>query len=387
MSEHGSRVRKPRRRLLAASVGALLALALVLAGIYAPGILRAIAVLAASVDMYDGNVASKLVSYEVTVGDAPVALASRTLRSRRYTPVGLARAPVTLLLHGVHPRGMDEPRLRQFARALARVGLEVHTPQLPELAAFEAQPALVDDIAACAAALQRAAGGRKVGAFGISFAGGLLLVAAARPGGEAVFDYVVALGAHHDMRRLARYYAGGKLAGPHGTRRAPPPHRYAGRILANAYARDLFSPADVAGAREAMKLQLTERYAEAARARERLSPSGRHRLRDVLEGPSMELQALLLRSSERRADALASLSPSGRIARLRVPTFLLHGQDDPIVPSTESEWLARELPPQALRRVLITPALRHAEGSTAPTSLDALRLVSFLAAVLREAGP
>jgi dienelactone hydrolase len=327
------------------------------------------------------------VSYEVSVRDAPLALATRTLRSRRYAPVGRDRAPVTLLLHGVHPRGIDEPRLRQFARALATVGLEVHTPQLPELAAFEAQPKLVDDIAACAAALQHASQGRKVGAFGISFAGGLLLVAAARTHGETVFDYVVALGAHHDMRRLARYYAGDTLIGPDGARRAPPPHRYAGRILANAYAGDLFAAEDVDAARQALKLQLTERYAEAARARERLTAPGRERLRDVLEGPSPELRALLLLASERRAAALGSLSPSGHLAQLRVPVFLLHGLDDPIVPSSESEWLARELPPDALRRVLLTPALRHAEGSAMPAAGDALRLVAFLAAVLREAGP
>jgi pimeloyl-ACP methyl ester carboxylesterase len=386
MSEQGSRVRKWRRRVLAATIAPLLALAAAIA-VYAPSTLRAVAVLAASVDMYDANVVTALVSYDVRESDAPLVLPMRTLRSRRYAPAGRARAPVTLLLHGVHPRGIDESRLRQFARALATTGLDVHTPQLPELAAFEARPQLVDDIAASAAALQRASQGRKVGAFGISFAGGLLLVAAARPQGEATFDYVVALGAHHDLRRLARYYAGEGLIAPEGARRAPPPHRYAGRILAHAYASELFAVEDADTARQALKLQLTERYAEATRARARLTAPGEQRLRDVLEGPSPELRALLLRASERHAAALGSLSPSGRLARLRVPVFLLHGLDDPIVPSSESEWLARELPPDALRRVLLTPALRHAEGSATPAASDTLRLVAFLGAVFREAGP
>src|SRR5687767_12157076 len=122
MSEQGSRVRKWRRRALTAAIALLLVLAAAIA-VYAPSTLRAITVLAASVDMYDANVVTELVSYDVRVSDAPLVLPTRTLRSRRYVPAGRARAPVTLLLHGVHPRGIDEPRLRQFARALATVGL------------------------------------------------------------------------------------------------------------------------------------------------------------------------------------------------------------------------------------------------------------------------
>jgi dienelactone hydrolase len=385
MREAGPGPRRERRRLVRGLLAALAAAGLVLAGARAPSTLRALVVLGASVDMYAGSVATRLVSYDVRVQDQPLALPGRTLRARRYTPVGRTAPPLTLLVHGVHPRGIDEPRLREFARALASVGLEVHTPELPELAAFEARPELAGDLAACAKALRAGAGGRKVGAFGISFAGGLLLVAAAQPGGDAVFDYVVALGAHHDMRRLARYYAGGALLAPDGERRAARPHPYAGRILANAYAPDLFAAEDVGAARQALTLQLAERYRDAAQARAQLSPAGRERLRDVLDGPSSELQAMLLHASERRAAALAALSPAGRLGRLRVPVFLLHGQDDPIVPSTESEWLAREVPERALRRVLITPALRHAEGSPAPSARDAMRLVTFVSAVLREA--
>lgn len=363
--------------VLIALVGLLLA--------YGPSTLRAAAVLSMSVDMYDASSVVNLMSYDVAEHDVPLVLPDRSLRSRTYAPRARARPPVALLLHGVHPRGIDEPRLRRFAHALATAGVEVHTPELPELAAFEARPELIAEIASCAAALQREAHGRKVGAFGISFAGGLLLVAAATPPGDGALAYVVALGAHHDLRRLARYYAGGQLASPDGTRRAPAPHPYAGRILASSYAADLFNAQDAEIARRALTLQLAERYSEAAAERALLSEAGRQRLRDVLEGPSPALQALLVRAAERRAAALASLSPAGRIKGLRVPVFLLHGIDDPIVPSTESEWLAREVPKRALRRVLLTPALRHAEGSAAAQLRDSAALVAFVAAVLRQA--
>ena len=55
------------------------------------------------------------------------------------------------------------------------------------------------------------------------------------------------------------------------------------------------------------------------------------------------------------------------------------------MPSVESEWLVREVPRAALERVLITPALRHAERQGVPDLIESFRLVSFLAAVLRHA--
>lgn len=363
-------------------IGALLA---AIAAVYAPSTLRAAAVLGAAVDMYDPSGLTTLVSYDVRSDDYGLQLPDRSLRSRRYVPAGVTRPPVALLLHGVHPRGIDEPRLRAFAHALSSVGIEVHTPELPELVAFRAEPRLIADIAHCAVALQRASGGRRVGAFGISFAGGLLLAAATSPEGSAALDYVVALGAHHDMRRLARYYAGAAVSGPDGARQPPSPHPYGGRILASLYAADLFGD-EAETAREALTLHLTERYRESTQVRAKLSPEAQTRLDAVLVQPSPELQPLLLSAAQRHAPAFADLSPAGHLANLRMPVFLLHGQDDPVVPSTETEWLAREVPERALRGVLITPALRHAEGAGVSAARDAAQLLGFLSAVLREAG-
>lgn len=374
----------PRWRVLRRATLGLSLLTAVFAAAYVPSTLRAAAVLGASVDMYDPSGLTKLVSYDVRSDEHPLQLPARSLRSRRYLPAGVEQPPVALVLHGVHPRGIDEPRLRAFARGLASVGVEVHTPELPELAAFQAEPQLISDIAHCASALQRAHGGRRVGAFGISFAGGLLLAAATRPEASEALDYVVALGAHHDMRRLARYYAGVTVAGPDGEPAPPSPHPYGGRILASLYAEDLFG-AEAETARVALTLHLTERYRDAASMRAQLSPKAQARFDAVLTRPSPELQPLLLSAAQGHAEAFSQLSPAGRLAGLRVPVFLLHGKDDPVVPSTETEWLAREVPKSALRMVLVTPALRHAEGAGLSAARDTAQLLGFLSAVLREA--
>jgi len=86
-----------------------------------------------------------------------------------------------------------------------------------------------------------------------------------------------------------------------------------------------------------------------------------------------------------RADEslLAAISPQGKLGNLQVPVFILHGSTDDIIPSTESLWLQREVPPKYLREVLITPAFSHVDPDKHAAWYENLRLVEFLAGVLR----
>ncbi len=61
----------------------------------------------------------------------------------------------------------------------------------------------------------------------------------------------------------------------------------------------------------------------------------------------------------------------------------LHGSTDDIIPSTESLWLQREIPPKYLREVLITPAFSHVDPDKSAAWYENVRLVRFLAGVLR----
>src|SRR5436309_3146133 len=54
------------------------------------------------------------------------------VRLRIFTPAGGARSAV-LLVSGVHPDGIDEPRLVNLARDLAGTGVNVVTPEIPDL--------------------------------------------------------------------------------------------------------------------------------------------------------------------------------------------------------------------------------------------------------------
>ena len=137
------------------------AAACISAAVWGPSLLRAAVLLAASVGLYDTDGLPEFLSHPVRVDPEAIALPARQLRSLRYAPAGVQRPPVAMLVHGAHPRGIDEPRLVAFARSLAAAGLEVHTPELPELLAFQLTPQLAQDMGACAARLARSSGRRR----------------------------------------------------------------------------------------------------------------------------------------------------------------------------------------------------------------------------------
>lgn len=321
--------------------------------------------------------------------DTTLALPGRTLRARVYTPLDGAGSPApssyALVLHGVHPDAIDEPRLQAFARALAATGVETYTPELKELAEQRILPSTIDDIGACARVVRERVH-RKPAALGISFAGGLLLLAAARAPGADSLSYVVTVGAHHDLRRVLRYYAGEPVKDPDGHVAPGQAHPYGGRVMVTAYSELFFSPADAPIAKRALATWLKGKYKQGRELAATLSLEGRDRFELATKDERRaELNALLLAAARAKDAELRAVSPASGLRGLHVPVFLVHGSSDPIVPSLETAWLAREVPRDALRAALITPVLRHAELSEPPTIGDQLALVSFVASFLGAA--
>lgn len=306
----------------ATRIAALLLVAMAALAIATPPLachLRAIGLLLAVVGAKDPSGLTSALAHGIREQALRVPMGPRGLRAREHVPALVGRWPGIVILHGVHPDGIDEPRLRRFAHAVAATGARVLTPELPELREARVEPTTIDDIAALAR-YHAARSGGAVGVWGISFAGGLALLAASQPDAAEAVDHVLAIGAHADLARVVRFHRGEDVRGPDGKRPTAAPHVYGTQVLARA-----------------------------------------------------------------RIPDLARVSPQGRLTALRVPTFLLHGADDPVVPAIETRYLAREVPAPVLRRVLVTPVLRHAEAAGAPSLVERWRLVRFVAALLDEA--
>ena len=168
-----------------------------------------------------------------------------------YRPAGTVRRAV-LLVPGVHSMGIAEPRLRALAGDLAGSGIAVMTIELPDLIRYQitARSAdIIEDAVAWIAAQPDLAPDGRVGMVGISFAGGLSIVAAGRPAIRDKVAYVVSFGGHGDLGRVLRYLATGRAVQAPGVV-AHPPHNYGVAVILHAGADRVVPPEQVAPLRE-----------------------------------------------------------------------------------------------------------------------------------------
>ena len=331
-----------------------------------------------------------------------------SMRARVYTPAGASRG-ATLLTSGLHVAGIDEPRLTRLARDLAASGLVVVTPDIPQLSRFEISPAITDGIERAAVWLATESGlaaDQHVGLMGISFSGGLSIVAAGRPTLKDRAKYVFSFGGHADLPRVLRYLCTGiepmpsgrvplrAEAAPQGERAVDqpfvrPPHDYGVAVILLAAADRLVPAPQVAPLRDAIR-----RYLQASALDTNVDKDQAAREFDALKQVAKTLRepsATLLRYVNERdvvhlgarllpvigshaSDPALSESRSPKPA---APVFLLHGIDDNVIPSIESEYLADDLRPKVPVRLLLSGLISHAEADRPVHVNDVLQLASF----------
>jgi pimeloyl-ACP methyl ester carboxylesterase len=295
------------------------------------------------------------------VAAAPFSVTSGTaIDGRIYRPQGVENPPGIVLVHGVHRLGPDDPRLVRLAEAFAATGLVVFTPRIVPFTEYRLAPEAIAAIGAAASGLRREVE-RPVGVIGISFAGGMALIAATDPRFAPDIAFVVALGAHHDLERISIFFATDRILLPAGALQAHESDQYGALVLIYADVERFFDKPDQAGAREAIRLWLGEHWDDARAVSKTLSPSAHASLEKLFRHEREGVRDRLVTEIYCHAEDLEKVSPRGKLAAIRVPVFLIHGVGDKVIPTSETEWLAREVPPQYLRRVLITPLLSHAD--------------------------
>ena len=323
------------------------------------------------------------------------------MRARLYEPAG-SHARAALLTSGLHASGIDEPRLVRLARQIAGSHIAVVTPDIPELSRFEIAPAITDaieDAGGWLAADAALAPDHKVGLMGISFSGGLSIVAAGRPSMADHVAYAFSLGGHDDLPRVLRYLCTGQekrpvptvqLGSPSAdTMFTLPPHDYGVAVILLSLADRVVPAAQVdrlrAGVRQYLWASALDGGVDKARApaefeavrtlQKTLPEPSATWLRYVLARDVVHLGARLLPliGSIAASDAL-SVSKSPKPS---APVFLLHGLGDNVVPPVESEYLAEDLRGHAPVRLLLSGLISHAEADQPMHANDVLQLAGF----------
>ncbi len=324
-------------------------------------------------------------THDVTTEDVTIAAPSGPLRARLFLPVGVAHPPGMVAVHGIHHLGMDEPRLMSFARAVAGTGVAVLTPQIDALADYHVDAASISDIGESVVWLGKRLQVRQVTLTGISFAGGLSLLAATDDQYAPRIRALVLMGAYEDLARVSRFLATGVQEMPDGTKEPHEAHDYGASVFVYAHLAQFFPAADLPIAHEALRDWLWEQPDKAKVAMEKLSPEARATMDALLNRRIEEVRPRILAAIETDTPELEAISSSGKLASLDVPVFVLHGSADNIIPPAESLWLEKDIPRKELREVLITQAFSHVDPAKGASLFEKLRLVHFVAGVLRSA--
>ncbi len=212
-----------RTRSLAALLGVLVLA--VVAWPFAREHLQAVAMLRLVSGQSVPWIIRKLATEPVRNDEVQFATEAGVVRGRLYLPQRHQNAPGLVVLHGVHHLGMDEPRLVRFATAMASCGLRVLTPELPGIKDYHVDRSSVQVIGESARWFAEKTG-EPVGVLGLSFSGGLALVAANDPVYRKDFKFVFAVGSQDEMGHVANYYLTGQEVRPDGTIERLKPHEY-----------------------------------------------------------------------------------------------------------------------------------------------------------------
>jgi dienelactone hydrolase len=387
-----------RRRLLTLAVALL---AVILIGIY----LAAPYARATSLVVRAANLQGAIYSfatehaYHVTV-NPPQDVNTRYgyVKVRFYTIDGDVKRSI-LLVPGIHSMGIEEPRLTALAKDLAATGFIVMTMALPDLQAYKITPRATDVIEDAVGWMSRqsnlAPDGR-VGIVGISFAGGLSISAAGRPSIRDKVAFVLSFGGHGDLPRVMKYLATGEA--PHVAGLAVhPPHDYGVSVILYGLADRGVVPADqVAGLRDGIRTfllasqltlvnmdQANATFAKARAMAKELPEPSRTFMNYVNDRAVKKLGPALVPFLDQLGASDPALSPQRALDPPTAPIFLLHGDEDTVIPAAESALLNDYLKSKGTPvHLLLSNLITHAEVNKSATASDTWKLVSFWADVL-----
>ena len=337
---------------------------------------------------------------EITVPTRGGAIPGRFYRPSRQTRRTL------LLIPGVHRDGIDESRLVGLAEDLAATGYGVLTVAAPDLQHFKITPQVTDTIEDAVLWTSEQPQFRtdgKIGIVGISFSGGLSIVAAGRESIRDRVAFVMSFGGHGDLARAMHYLTTGEVLGDIEKAKKSsavlgadhvgvhPPHDYGLAVVLLNLADRVVPPDQVAALSKgidgfllASSLAVTDPpraipvFEEMKAYQQTLPEPSRTYMQYVNDRAVDKLGPILSPVADALKDhpAMPSLSPE-RATPPTAPIFLLHGVDDNVIPSVETVLLAEHLKGKARVEGLLSGLITHAEVNRTATSTEVWRLAKF----------
>jgi dienelactone hydrolase len=344
--------------------------------------------------------------------DMQVPTRAGNIPARLYEPEGGVRRTV-LLMPGVHRDGINESRLVGLAEDLAATGYRVVTVAAPDLQKFRITPEVTDvieDAVRWTSEQPQFRTDGKIGVLGISFTGGLSIVAAGRESIRDRVAFVMSFGGHGDLARALHYLTSGEVLGDLEKAKESsvvagadhvgvhPPHDYGLAVVLLNLA-DRVVPADQVAALSkgidgfllASSLAVTDPpksvpvFEAMKKYQETLPEPSRTYMQYVNDRAVDKLGPILLPVADALKDhpGMSALSAE-RATPPAAPIFLLHGVDDNVIPSVETVLLAEHLEGKARVIGLLSGLITHAEVNRTPGATEVWRLARFWREIMKQ---
>ena len=279
-----------------------------------------------------------------------------------YLPRSEGPHPGIVLSHGVAARGKDDPRLVNFADAMARAGFVALVPQFVNMKDFRVRTSDVDELIASfeyLASRPDVEDGR-VGLFGFSYAGGLSVLAASDPRVADRVRFCFLLGGYYDLESVIVYMTTGYYRSEGEWKYLEP--RNSGRWAFLLNSSDLIrDDVDRLLLEQLARRKLDDPRSDVSDLVSRLGAEGErvHALM-VNDDPERALE-LIDGLNERIRKYIDSLTLEGKIDGLRAKLIIGHGRDDDLIPYTESLRLAAAAPEEAPVHLALLESFHHVD--------------------------
>ena len=286
-----------------------------------------------------------------------------------------------VLVPGLVPMGKDDPRVTALAYSLARMRFAVLAPDMPGFHELRASPQNVQDIVEAVLELGNLDLGTrsprvKVGIAGISYAAGPAILAAMEPGIAERVSFILSIGGYYDVEEAITYLITGKY------RRSPGSPWQDG--MPNPWGKWTFLRSNahlIEDLRDRIALEaMGERKhsdfdASIEDLAQDLGPEGRAVYDLIINTDPDSVAQLIARLPEHIRRNFDGLNIANKdLSNLKAQLILIHGQDDPMIPSTESMKMAEHLG-ASQARLYVVSHLAHVEFRGEPTLFDQFTLL------------
>ena len=293
-----------------------------------------------------------------------------SMKADLYLPHAEGKRGGILLNHGVIDTGKDDPRLKRFASVLCRAGFVVFVPDLKGMRAFRIAPSDIEEIKAAFSHLLSRQEVRpdSCGLFGFSYGAGPTIIAACRPEIRDQVRFVVSFGGYYDLKNVLSFIATGHFEFQ-GHRYFRRPQEYGKWVFLANNLDWVESAEDRAVLKKILKVKLRDENAPIDSFLSQLGGEGRNVLDLLSHADPSQTESFIQKLPPAIRSSMDALSVAPVLKDLRAILILAHGEDDDLIPFTETLRLAQAAPPPEKVCIKILKTFSHIDPEGKPLTL------------------